>query len=253
MVVGRLILSAARGMAIDKALDSVIDAYRRHKLGKEKNLSSIDGYRISDNNYFKGGELREVAKRYGLEEKVSEYKQSLFSRVGGYLAELKDLTSYLKNACQPGNLDRTSQLEIYTRIKRSLELMYGILGKKQDTAPKKYGYLSDIITDYMGKIGDINKELDRFLAVASGFHPDGSGLFGSSAKRLAKFTMERVLESRGIPAHALERIVSSPTQPFAGLRKEAKPLFAEYEDVAGQLKAYASDLASMSEVYGAAA
>ncbi|GEM_PF-3519347 len=247
MVIARLLINSAKGIAIDKLVDNFASAYRRHKLSQSEHSQAIDSYNIRDTNYFKGGQLKEISQRYGLDERVSEYKQSLFKRVRDYLAELKDLTSYLKNAYQNQGRNPIDQSAVYAKIHRSLNLMYGLLGQKP-LAQEKYSYLSDVINDYTDKIGDVNRKLDKFLAVASGFHPDGAGIMGANAKKVAKFTIERVLESRGIPAHSLEKIISSSTQPFAELRKTARPLFADYRDVVKNMKAYASDLDS--GVYG---
>ena len=62
-------------------------------------------------------------------------------------------------------------------------------------------------------------------------------------KRAAKFLSYQILKKEGIPTGTLENILQPTTAQFAGIRKEAKPLFAEYQHAVKNLKtAYSGDL-----------
>ena len=253
MVIAKLAINVGRGLLLKAATGAVEKAYEKIMLDRINSSSRIDEYRVPDNNYFSGGSLKEVAQRYGLDGVLNDYKHSIFERIGSYLSELKSLTSYLHDAHQSNKTPSAYELNVYAAVQMAHDLMLGLLGyKPSSAAPKNYAYLSDVVNDYLDKIGEMNKKLDRFLAAASGLNTDGSGIVEMASKRAAKFVAYQVLEKRGIPVDSLERILSSATKPFAELRKKAKPLFAEYQDIAGKWKAYAADV-SGNYAYGVAA
>jgi hypothetical protein len=100
----------------------------------------------------------------------------------------------------------------------------------------------------MHEIGNMNKKLDRFLDIASGFDTQGSKFLYATSKRALRWLSQQIVKKEGIPFAGLEAIVNPITQPFAELKKKAKSIFVEYESVVKSLKAYASDI--NSGVYG---
>ena len=252
MVVAKLIINAGKGMVLDKLVGKLFDSYGRFSSEPSKHEEAVSGYKLPDNNYFQGGNLREIAERYGIEGLLSDYNHSLFEKIKGYLAQLGKLVEYLRDVAQ--QKIPAQPLEIYTQIASAYGIMSGLLGYKAPSETKRYGYISDLVNDYMNQIGDLNSRLDKFLSIAEGFSTS-SGVIGTAAKRTARFIAKEVLESKGIPVSSIEKVVSSTTKPFADLRRNARPLFVEYEDIVKNWQtAYAADVnAYLSSAYARAA
>ena len=242
MVIAKLFIKAGKGIVLDKVVDELFQTYHTITSQWRNHQQAVNSYNIPNNNYFSGGNLREIAKRYGLEGLLTDYSQSLFDKIKGYLAELGKRTQYLGDVAQ--KRISLQPIEVYVRVRSAYNLMTRLLGINSSEIHKD-GYISDLVNNYLNRIGDLNSRLDRFLSVAEGFNTDGSGIIIANAKRVARFVAASVLERNGIPSGSIDKVVSSITKPFAELRKQAKPLLATYADVVKNWQiAYAADIST---------
>lgn len=249
MVIARFALNAARGKLLDSVVKRLWGAYENLENNKVEHAQEVDEYHVDGQKYFSSGSLKEVAGRYGLEDHLDEYKQSMLERVKQYVAELGKLADYLRQSAL--NPAQANSLSDYLMLRRSDEILSTLLGYTPGE-PRRYAYLSDLINNYFERIDDLNKRLQRILYVASGFDESGSGFVRAASRFTAKKVAYKILEGKGIPATTIDSIVSSFINPFAGIRNKAQSLLADYSEIVSKWKnAYAADLAD--GVYAAVA
>jgi hypothetical protein len=160
-----------------------------------------------------------------------------------YLKEIHEVTQYLRDVAQ--KKIPATDATVYERVSTAYIKIAGLTGIKIPKSNGNYNYLSDIANEYLHQIGNINSRLEKFLRLASAFDTRRS-----AARRAAKYLAGKVLESKGIPIHSIDLVVSSISRPFAEIEKKAKPLFADYNDVVSQFRnAYGSDLSANGSPY----
>ncbi len=245
MVIAKLLIDAGKGIVLERIVGKLSGIYDKFRAGEHDNSVKIDDYELKGGNYFSSGSVREVANRYGLENLLDGYKKSVFERINGYIAELKSLTDYIKNSAA----NPASSHTLYVTVYRAYENMCKLLGYSPSEEIKKaVNYASDLVNQYLQRVGDLNARLDKFLSLASVFSADGSNLLEAASRRAVKWVAYKVLESKGIPVGSLEKALSTAAKPFAEARKKAKPLFVEYGSLAKNWNLAYSDF--RSGVYG---
>ena len=247
MVITKLLIDAGKGVVLEKIVGKLHEIYNNFRVRERENSDTVDTYKVNGGNYFSSGSIKKVANRYGLENLLDGYKKSIFERINSYMAELKSLTNYIRNSATTP----TSSHTLYITLYRAYENLCKLLGYKPfDEIQKATNYASDLVNQYLHKIGDLNARLDKFLSLASGFNTHGSNLLEAASRRAAKWIAYKILESKGIPVESLEKALSTTIKPFAEFRKKTKPLFVEYEALVKNWNLAYSDLGS--GVYSAA-
>ncbi len=223
-----------RGVGANLALEAtsrIINKFYEHfkNIKNEELEEKIRKYAIKDDTQ---GTIEEVAKRYSLEGRLSEY-------TSGIIYDLRKNLAYVKGLIESANntLDAIS----YAKAQKSYDLfskMFFYIPYLSDLA-KRIDYISDRVKGYLGPIGSIAHRLERFLELTQDLDKEQIKLIYAAARRTANWLNEEVKKQKGIPI-SLENIVNLFVPKTAKLEQVKE----------GVLKVYHGLFSTQKPIYG---
>lgn len=210
-----------RGIGINIALEAASSIFSKiYEHFKEEDLAKkIRQYAVESN-----GEkpLEEIAQEHGLEDKLANYSNNALNNLRKNWTYVRDLTDYLRGITQEASASAT----FYAGIQRAYTLLNDVLSYIPgiSTFAKKAVYISDTVRGYFEQIGNITKQLEKFLELTEDLDKERIKLFYVASTKTANWLFSEVKKQKGIPHFGLENIIRllQPTSAKLGEIKETK-------------------------------
>ena len=236
-MLARFILKGVQGVALERLAKKWAEHYDTLKYDRTKVAQQAESYPINGPN--RQYSLSEIPPK-GLEEHVRPYIDKVLDNTRKYLDQLRVLTQDLRKI---GSYEKIDYAELNAKLGKAYALMSSLLGYKR----KKTILYSSDFPDYMNEISDLNVTLDGIINKASRMDINNHNFL---ARNTAKIALFGIGHKTGIPLEKIATGASEALRPFSEAQKEAKIIFAEYQDAVKKLRSSYSDFAG--GIYAAA-